>query len=42
MPIGIGVVGLVLNILTAVFVSKFTPKIPKETISLIDNLRKPS
>ena len=42
MPIGIGVVGAVLNIIISIIISKFTPNIPNEVVLLIDNLRTPS
>ena len=41
-PIGIGVVGAVLNFIVSIIVSKFTPKVPDDVILLIDNLRSPS
>ncbi|WP_198305693.1 VC_2705 family sodium/solute symporter [Arcobacter vandammei] len=41
MPIGIGVVGAILNIFISIIVSKFTSKVPEEVVILIDNLRTP-
>lgn len=38
-PLGIGVIGAILNLFTAIIVSKFSKKIPKEVDELINSIR---
>jgi cation/acetate symporter len=41
-PEGIGIVGMILNILVALTVSKLTKSPPKEIQELVDNIRYPT